>query len=57
MPIGALIGGFVAFEFGLRAPFLVGGSIILAGLLLFGRALTPARIARAMAAASPVSPT
>jgi MFS family permease len=57
MPIGALIGGFVAFEFGLRAPFLVGGSIILAGLLLFGRTLTPARIARAMAAASPVSPT
>jgi predicted MFS family arabinose efflux permease len=34
LPIGAVIGGQVAHHFGLRAPYLVGGAVVLLALLL-----------------------
>ena len=37
MPIGALLGGFLADEFGLRAPFVVGGVVP----LVLGVAMIP----------------
>lgn len=52
IPIGALIGGFVAHGVNLRAPFLVGGTITLLGLALFGRTLLPAQVNQAKAEAT-----
>lgn len=51
-PIGSLIGGFVAYSVNLRAPFFVGGTITVIGLVVFGRALSPRRIEAALAASA-----
>lgn len=52
MPIGALVGGFVADAFGLRAPFLAAGAVMALVLLPAARVITSAEIERARAAAS-----
>lgn len=52
MPLGALIGGVLADSFGLRAPFLVGGAVMLLALLPAARVLTPRSIEDARAAAA-----
>jgi MFS family permease len=49
MPIGALLGGFIANAFGLRAPWLVGAAITLVGLLLAAPAITQHAIDEARA--------
>jgi len=54
LPLGAVFGGWLAGVVDLRAPFLLGGVIIVVAGLLIGRWLTPAAIeaARAEAKAS-----
>lgn len=49
IPIGSLIGGFVAYGIDLRAPYLMGGAISLAGLVVLGRHLLPRRLEAALA--------
>ena len=49
LPVGALFGGWLASAFELRAPFLVGGSVVIVAGLLIGRWLTPVAIERARA--------
>jgi MFS family permease len=51
IPIGAMIGGLVAYNVSIRAPFFVGGSITMVALALFGRELTPKRVDAALSAA------
>lgn len=51
LPLGAILGGVLAGVVDLRAPFLLGGVIILAAGLLIGRWLTPEAIEAARAAA------
>jgi MFS family permease len=41
IPVGAMIGGFIAHGVNLRVPFFVGGSITMIGFALFGRGLFP----------------
>ena len=52
MPIGALAGGLLAGEFGLRAPFWVGGTILLVASLVFAPGLTTAHVEAAQAEAA-----
>ena len=52
LPLGALIGGWIASVSDLRVPFLVGGSVIVVAGLLIGRWLSPAAIERARADAA-----
>jgi MFS family permease len=47
IPIGALVGGWLAGAFGLRAPYLIGGVIVAAAGLLIGRWVTDAAIDQA----------
>ena len=47
IPIGALAGGWLASAYGLRAPFVAGGTIVVLAGLLVGRWVTDAAIARA----------
>ena len=60
IPLGALLGGAVAAQLGLHAPFIGGGTIIVLAGLLIGRWVTPAAIdaarAAAVAGASPDRP-
>ena len=51
MPVGALAGGVVADAFGLRAPFLAAGALMLLALLPAARVITTDEIERARAAA------
>ena len=51
MPIGAVAGGLLAGEFGLRAPFWVGGAILLVASLVFAPGLTTAHVDAARAEA------
>jgi predicted MFS family arabinose efflux permease len=51
LPIGALLGGWLAGTFDLRTPFLVGGSVVIVAGLLIGRWLSPQAIEQARAAA------
>jgi MFS family permease len=48
-PGGALLGGWLASVFGLRAPFLLGGAVMIVAGLAIGRWLTPSAIERAHA--------
>jgi MFS family permease len=52
IPIGAFLGGIVADRFGLRAPFLVAGVLILVSIVPALRVLTPESIAAAEAEAA-----
>jgi MFS family permease len=52
MPIGALAGGLLAGEFGLRAPFWVGGTVLLLASLVIAPGLTTANVEAAQAEAS-----
>jgi MFS family permease len=47
IPLGALAGGWLASAFGLRAPFLIGGAIVVVAGLLITLVVTDASIARA----------
>ncbi len=51
LPVGALFGGWLASAFELRAPFLVGGTVVIVAGLLIGRWLTPAAIEQARSGA------
>jgi MFS family permease len=51
IPPGALAGGWLAAEFGLQAPFIIGGFVVVAAGLLIGRWLTPTAIEEARAVA------
>jgi MFS family permease len=51
IPLGALAGGWLAESFGLRAPYFVGGAIVLVMSLGIGRWVTDAAIERARASA------
>jgi MFS family permease len=51
MPIGALAGGVIAGAFGLRAPFVVGGAVMLLALIPASRFVTARAIDDARAAA------
>ncbi len=57
MPLGALIGGVVAANFGLRAPYFVGAVSIFAALVVLLRSVTRSSLAAALAAATPLSRT
>jgi MFS family permease len=59
MPLGALLGGALASLFGLRAPFLIGGAVMLAALLPLLRVVNTRTIeeARAGAADEPAEET
>jgi MFS family permease len=56
MPIGAVLGGFLADELGLRAPFVVAAALTVAVLAGF-RFVTEPAIAAAEAAEAPQAPT
>jgi MFS family permease len=47
IPLGALAGGWLASAFGLRAPYLAGGAVVLVISLAIGRWVTDAAIERA----------
>ncbi|HET8778375.1 MAG TPA: MFS transporter [Candidatus Limnocylindria bacterium] len=47
IPLGALAGGWLADAFGLRAPYFIGGAIVLVMSLFIGRWVTDAAIERA----------
>jgi MFS family permease len=47
IPLGALAGGWIASAYGLRAPFFVGGAIVVVAGLLVGIWVNDATIARA----------
>jgi MFS family permease len=47
IPLGALAGGWLADSFGLRAPYFIGGAIVLLISLAIGRWVTDAAIERA----------
>jgi MFS family permease len=49
IPVGAVAGGWLASAFGLRAPFLIGGAIVVLAGLLIGFWVTDATIARSRA--------
>jgi MFS family permease len=51
IPAGALAGGWLAAEFGLQAPFIVGGAVVIVAGLAIGRFLTQERIEQARAEA------
>lgn len=51
IPLGALAGGWMAGAYGLRAPYFVGGAIVLVMSLGIGRWVTDAAIERARLAA------
>lgn len=51
LPLGAVFGGWLAGVVGLRAPFVVGGLVIVTAGLLIGRWLNPPAIEAAKAAA------
>lgn len=51
MPIGAVVGGVLAQWLGLRAPFLVGGLVLIAASAVFAPGLTTARVEAALRAA------
>ena len=51
LPLGAVLGGWLASATDLRAPFLLGGVVIVLAGLLIGRWLTPAAIEAATAEA------
>lgn len=50
MPLGAALGGFLASVFGLRAPYLVAGAVLMVMGLFAARLLTDSAIAEARAA-------
>ncbi len=52
IPVGAFLGGIIANRFGLRAPFLVAGVLILVSIVPALRVLTPESIAAAEAEAA-----
>ena len=52
MPIGALVGGFIADAFGLRAPFLFATVVVAVCAVLMSRAVTSRSIAAAREAAT-----
>ena len=52
MPLGALLGGGLATVFGLRAPFLVGGAVMLVALVPLLRVVNRRTIEEARAAAA-----
>jgi MFS family permease len=59
IPVGAVAGGWLASAFGLRAPFLIGGAIVVLAGLLIGFWVTDATIARSRAgtgSAAPIEP-
>lgn len=51
-PLGAMFGGWLAHEFGLRTPFLVGAGILAAMTILAARLTNNARIEAALAEAA-----
>ena len=52
MPIGALIGGVLADQFGLRAPFYVGGAFLVVATILAAPVLTTREVEAAKQAAA-----
>jgi MFS family permease len=59
IPVGAVAGGWLASAFGLRAPFLIGGAIVVLAGLLIRFWVTDATIARSRAgtgSAAPIEP-
>ncbi len=53
IPLGALVGGWLAGALGLRAPYLIGGGVMLVAGLLVGRWVTGTAIDEARRAARP----
>jgi len=53
IPLGALAGGWIAGAYGLRAPYLIGGVIVMAAGVVVGRWVNDASIARSRAATGP----
>ncbi|MDP8905493.1 MAG: MFS transporter [Chloroflexota bacterium] len=51
IPLGALLGGWLAAQFGLSAPFIVGGSVVIIAGLAIRRWVSPRAIEAARAAA------
>lgn len=56
IPLGALAGGWIAAALGLRAPYVIGGAIVLVAGLLIGRWVSDARIDDARALRAEVRP-
>ena len=59
IPLGALAGGWLASAYGLRAPYLIGGAIVVVAGLIVGRWVNDASIARSRAStgrAAPIEP-
>jgi MFS family permease len=56
IPVGAVIGGWLASAFGLRAPYLIGGAIVVLAGLLIGFWVNDATIARSRASTGPPAP-
>jgi len=52
MPLGALAGGLLADTFGLRAPFWIGGAILIVASAYFAPGFTSANVATAKSAAA-----
>ncbi|SFF51578.1 Predicted arabinose efflux permease, MFS family [Actinacidiphila alni] len=52
-PLGALLGGFLASSYGLRAPFLVGSALLMAMTFVTASLTTNHRVEDALAAARP----
>ena len=51
IPLGALAGGWLAATFGLSAPFVAGGTLVIAATAIIVRYLSPAAIEAARAEA------
>ncbi|MEU6852985.1 MFS transporter [Actinacidiphila alni] len=56
-PLGALLGGFLASSYGLRAPFLVGSALLMAMTFVTASLTTNHRVEEALAAARPQATT
>jgi MFS family permease len=56
IPLGAVAGGWLASDFGLRAPYLIGGSIVVLAGLLIGLWVNDATIASSREPSGPTAP-
>jgi MFS family permease len=56
IPVGALAGGWLASAYGLRAPYLIGGAIVVVAGLVIGRWVSDATIASSRAPSGPPVP-
>jgi MFS family permease len=56
IPVGAMVGGWIAQAYGLRAPYVIGGVVVLAAGLLIGLWVSDSRIALARNPAAEVGP-